>query len=147
LFDIQVVVDVELRGKPDFCVANPLGDIVFGQFEGDAFEVLGVLHDGASEGEPGQILGQIPVVIFENETAKSVFGGGGEFDAPAFGEFDQGWDPQRAIEVQVEVGFGNPAKKGFRNHGGNVALESRVCRIGDVIGRRWDFWTQPSLKD
>jgi len=60
---LSPVIDVQLRRVADFDVANALGEIVLGQFEGDALQTLGGLHHGAGVGESLQVLGQVGVLV------------------------------------------------------------------------------------
>ncbi len=110
-FHREPVIDVQLGGVADFEVADAFGEIVLRQLEGDAFEAFGVLHHGASVGETLQVFRQVGVVVFENEFAQSFFGVGGQLDVLRFGQFDQGGQPQRAVEVDVEVGLGDGAEE------------------------------------
>jgi uridine kinase len=109
--DVEPVIDVQLRRVADFDVADALGKIVFGQFESDALEALGGLHHGAGVGEALQVFGKIGVLGLEDEATQSVLGVGRQLDAVAFGQFDQGGDAQRAVEVQMQVGLGDAAEE------------------------------------
>ena len=97
----EVFMHVKLGGETDFDVANAFGEVVLNEFVGDAFEVVGALHDGAGVSETGEVVGEIFVFVFEDFFAEAAFGEGGEFDFVALGEFDEGGDAEGAVEVDV----------------------------------------------
>ena len=71
LLQVQLVMDVELRGEADLDVAHALGEVVLSQFAGDALKALGVTHDGARAGKAAQVFGEVGVVFLEYQLLHS----------------------------------------------------------------------------
>jgi hypothetical protein len=48
---------------------------------------------------------------FEDQLPKSRFGRGGQGNFLLLGELDQGRDPKRSVQMDVQIGFGNGANE------------------------------------
>ena len=100
--------DGKLGREADLDVADALRLVVEAELVGDPFDRLGVDHHRRGVQEALEILGQVLVGILEDQLAQAFDGVGGKLDLPLLREFDQGRDPQRSVEVDVEVGLGKP---------------------------------------
>jgi len=109
----QALVDVQLRREAHLDVADILGEVVEGQFVGDAFEVFGLLHHRDGVGEPREVIGQVLVLLFEHDLQQTLGGGGGEVHLFLGREFDQGRQTQRAVKVEMQVGFRDAFDEGL----------------------------------
>ena len=68
-FHLEFIADMELRSKTHLDVAYAFSDVVFGQFAGDAFDTLGIPHNGTGIGEASQVFAKIGIAIFEDKLA------------------------------------------------------------------------------
>ena len=105
--DVETVAHVQLRREAHFDVAHPFGQIVFGQLVSRPFERFGVGQDGAGVGESMQVVRQIPVLLLEDQLEQTLGSFRGQLDLALPGQLDQRGQPQRAVEVQVQVGLGD----------------------------------------
>jgi len=106
-FDREPGPHVELRGIADFDVADVFGDVVLGEFVGHALEVFGVLEDRAGQAEPAQVIGEVLVLFLEDEFLEAGFRLGRQGHLGGLGQFDQGGEPQRAVQMEVQIGLGD----------------------------------------
>ncbi len=96
----------QLGGEPDFDVANALVLIVQAEFVGDSLDRLRIVHDRGGVEEPFEILGEVLVGVLEHQCPQPFHGGGRQLHLPLPRQFDQGGDPQRTVQVDVQIGLG-----------------------------------------
>ena len=109
----------ELRREADFDVAHALGGVVEHQFVGNAEQRRVALHDGGGQREAAQVFLQAGVLILEHRLAQALHGFRRQGDSSVVRQFDQGFDAQTAVEMQVQVGFREGAEEfvGKTGHG------------------------------
>ena len=96
-------------------VANPFGEVVFGELEGDPLDCLRGLHHRGGVGEALQIVGEAVVGLGKDRVLEPGRGVGGE-GYPGFGgELNQGGDAERSVQVDMDIGLGNFFQEGSRN--------------------------------
>jgi|GEM_PF-3407993 len=135
-FHGEAGTDVQLRGVSDFDVADILGDAVLRQFIGDALEVLGGLQHRAGEAEPAKIIGQILVLLLEDEFLQSGFRLGGQGNLGGLRQFDQGGNAEGTIQMEMQVGLGNLLEKfagDLVGHVGTSCLGQMPCCLRHPI--------------
>ena len=102
-------LDVQLRGEAHLDVADALGLAVHGELVGRALERLRVLQHRDGVLEAPQVLPQVGVALAEHQLFEPLRRLRGECHASLPGQLDQGREPQRAVEVHVEIGLGQAA--------------------------------------
>ncbi len=104
----QPGVLVELRGEADLDVAHPFGLVVLGELVARPLQGRGGLEDGRGIGESLQIVGQAGILALEDQAPQSGLVMGRKRDALGVGQLDQGREAERSVQVEVEVGLGDP---------------------------------------
>ena len=100
---------MKLWCEADFDVADAFGEVIASEFVGATFEGFASLEDGDGVLEAAEVFAEVGVAGFKDGFFQTFFGIGGERDFLFFGEFDQGLDADRAVKVEVKVGFGDLA--------------------------------------
>jgi len=105
---------VKDRGEARFKIDDTVGGEVFCLFVGDTFEGFFGLHDGDGVDEAFEIFGEAALIGSLVEPGCEVFGiFGGELGvASGFGEVDDGFGAEDAIEVLVEEDLGEAFQDG-----------------------------------
>ena len=113
---VHVATNVQLRREPDLEVPHALGGAVLAELVGHALERLLVGEDGARVGEPVQVVGQVAVAVLEHELAQPLGRPRGQRDPSGAGEVDEGLEPERPVEVAVQVGLRKRGEQGVGVH-------------------------------
>ena len=118
--DVEPRPDVELGGEAHLEVAHALGLAVLGQLEGRPLEGLLVLQHRHRVLEALKVLVQVRVAGPEHQRFEPLGRLRGEGDLALAGELDERPEPERAVEVDVEVGLGEAADQ--------VLVHERIMR-------------------
>jgi hypothetical protein len=81
--------DVQLGCKADFEVADALGEAVLGELIRGSLQGFGVLKDGAGVGETVEVLGKVPIIIFEHQLPQASRRVRGKLDISLMGHLDE----------------------------------------------------------
>ena len=135
---VQLGVHVKLRREADLEVAHALLLVVLGQLVRDALQRLLVLHHRAGVGEAAQVLGEAGVAVLEHLLAHAALGVRGQRHLLFARQLQQRRQPQRAVEVDVEIGLGELVDEGLGDLGHRSLRNSAGsdCRIVRVRLRR-----------
>lgn len=102
---------VELGSETDFDVADAFGKVIASKFISATFEGFACLENSDGVLEAAQVFAEVGVSGFEDGFFESVFGVGREGDFLFLSEFDQGFDADGTVEMEVKIGFGDLADK------------------------------------
>jgi hypothetical protein len=112
---IESGMDMELWREANLEVADPFGLVVLGQLGCGPFERFCRLQRRDGVLEPAEVLAQARVAFLEHRLPQPAFGRAGQLHAAFAGQFDQGRQPQGAVEVDVEIGLRQGGHEGGRD--------------------------------
>ena len=99
------------QGRPaDLDVADVVARLVLDEVSRDALDGLGVLHQGDREVEGLEQLGLVGRLVGPDEHAPHAGERRGGVDPAGAGDVERRVDPERAVEVEVELGLGHRAR-------------------------------------
>jgi hypothetical protein len=107
---------VELRGEAYLDVAHAFGLAVLGELEGRALERFRVLEHRDGIAEALEILGQVGVARAEDQRLQAFGRLRGQGDLAFAGQVYERGEPERAVQVDVEVRLRQAADQ-LRVHG------------------------------
>lgn len=102
---------VELGSETDFDVADAFGKVIASEFIGATFEGFACLEHSDGVLKAAQVFAEVGVSGFEDGFFESVFGVRREGDFLFLGEFDQGFDADGTVEMEMKIRFGDLADK------------------------------------
>jgi hypothetical protein len=126
---------VKLRCEAHLDVADAVGLAVLGQLARRPLERLWILQHGDRVPESLEVLGQAGVARAEDQRFESFRRLRGKGHLAGAGHVDHRAEPQRAVEVDVEVGLGQAADE-FAVHQGPLSLGVyRIREPGSGLAR------------
>ncbi len=117
--DGHVLAGVELGGEAELEIADTFGETVLSELVGHRLEGLVTVEYATGVGEPVEVVGQVSVLLLEDQLSEAFGGVAGELDLLFLRELDQGREAKRAIEVAVQVGLGEFGEKFVCDHAGS----------------------------
>jgi hypothetical protein len=123
---LEFASDMKLGREPDFDVTDPLGQVVGRQFVRNAFQAFFILHHRAGIGESGEVIGQAPVGILEHGFPQAFLRHGRELDLLLPGKIDEGGQAEGAVQVKMNIGFGDDLDKFRGDWGSHQAFPIRA---------------------
>ena len=129
---------MEERRPAHLGVADVLARLVLDHVERDPLERVGVLHEGDREVERGEQLGLVGDLVRRHEDVAHPGERVGRIHLSGAGDLQRRFDPERAIEVQVELRLGHRAHE--RAQG---PLVERHAAMVAAVARGWRILAHP----
>ena len=127
--------DVEERSPADLGVADVVGGLRLDEVGGDPLEGLGVLHEGDRQVEGAEELGLVRPPGRADQRGGHALPRGGRIDAAGASQLQRRVDPERAVEMEVELRLRHPLDEADGRIGQGTAGARRV-RPADVLAGR-----------
>ena len=128
----QPAGDVEQRAPADLDVADAVGGLGLDELGGDPLERLGVLHERDRQVERAEQLGLVGARHRRDERgAPCPASRVGASIAARARQLERGVDPERAVEVEVELGLGHRLDQAR----GGVGAGRGPAAVSRVVGR------------
>ncbi len=123
----QAPEDVQERAPADLDIADVVGRLGLDQLGADAVQGLGVLHERDGQVEGLEQLGLGGARHRRDERSRHAQPVAGRIDAAGPCQLQGRIDPQRAVEVQVQLGLGHRLDEAAAGGGVGIGARERSC--------------------